>query len=152
MAPGIRPACSARRQARYTRTVGWNLRTISIAMLMVLSLLPFSGTLCAMACDTPAQADGPLHHHGAAPEPTNAAETDGARLTGGPAHPCDHDAAILQATNVASERVQVIVSAPPLALAAVGPLTGPVAQQARAPQGAPPGSAPPTSTPLVLRV
>ena len=97
--------------ARYTRIVGWNLRTISVAMLMVLFVLPLSGTLCALACDQAAHSEGSGHHHEATPESSQPAAPD-APLVGGPsAHPCDHLAVIQQAI-AAPERTQIAVSVP----------------------------------------
>ena len=137
--------------ARYTRSVGWNLRTISVAMLVVLFVLPLSGTLCALACDQAAHSEGSGHHHEATPESSQPAAPD-APLVGGPsAHPCDHLAVIQQAI-AAPERTQIAVSVPAAPLVTVGEFAPPLLQRARASHGAPPGSTPPTSIPLVLRV
>lgn len=138
-------------RSRYTRNVGWNLRTISVAMLVVLSVLPLSGTLCALACDQAAHSEGSGHHHEAAPEANHPAAPD-VPLAGGPsAHPCDHAAAIQQATT-APERTQIAVSIPPPSMVTVGQSAPPLLQMAPASHGAPPGSTPSTSIPLVLRV
>ena len=139
---------SPQASARYTRSVGWNLRAISVAMLVVLFVLPLSGTLCALACDQAAHPEGSGHHHEAAPEASQPAARD-VPLVGGPsAHPCDHLAVIQQAI-AAPERTQIAVSAP---AGPMGEFAPPLLQRARASHGAPPGSTPPTSIPLVLRV
>ena len=136
-------------RARYTQDVGWNVRTISITMLMVLSLLPLSGTLCAVVCDI-ARAEGSGHHHGASQEADQSAPD--AHFDAGPsAHPCDHSTAILQFTT-AAERTQVATTVQPSVLVSVETFTAPTIRRTRAAAGAPPGSPPTSSTPLVLRI
>src|SRR5688572_7632942 len=77
--------------SRYTRNVGWNLRTISITMLMVLALLPLSGALCAITCDVAAHTESSRHHHGAAHEAKTAAAPETPVISVESAHRCDHD-------------------------------------------------------------
>jgi hypothetical protein len=148
----MRPSPSSRRpSARYTRIVGWNLRTISVAMLLVLFVLPFSATLCALTCDQEAHSEGSGHHHEAAAEASQPAAPD-APLIGGPSvHPCDHVVTVQQATT-APERTQIAVSTHVAALVTVAEFAAPLLQMTGASHGAQPGSTPPTSTPLVLRV
>ena len=140
-------------EARYTQVVGWNLRTISIAMLIVLSILPVAGTLCAITCEDAALAasTGHQHHHGAAAESSKASASGGTLIGKAPALPCDHDVATLQ-TTTGAERMTFAMSAPPATLTAVESVVLPATRQARPSQGAPPGRSPSTSAPVVLRV
>ena len=137
--------------SRYTQTVGLNLRTISITMLMVFALLPLSGTLCAITCDTAAHSESSGHHHGAAQEPTRSADFEIPQVSGPSVHPCDHDVTI-QPVTTAAERPPIAIAAQPAVLLALDAFAAPPIQRLRPSQGAPPGTAPPTSTPLVLRV
>src|SRR5688500_17214837 len=120
-------------------------------MLVVVALLPLSGTLCAMSCDTTAHSESSGHHHGAAQEPARSADADGPQVSGPRAHPCHHEAAIQPATTAAA-RAPIAMSAQPASLLAHDALALPPIQGPRPSQGAPPGTTPPTSTPLVLRV
>ena len=136
--------------ASYTPCVGWNLRTISTTMLMVLALLPLSGTLCALTCDVAANSKSSGHHHGAAQEGTTSAAAGNPVISGTSFYPCDHDVAIEQFTT-AAERAPMAI-APPAALVAVDSFVAPRVQRVPPSQGAPPGTTPSTSNPVVLRV
>ena len=140
-------------EARYTQVVGWSLRTNSIAMLMVLSVLPVAGTLCAITCEDGAldASTGHQHHHGAAAESPKPTVSGVALIGKAPALPCDHDAAMLQATTGA-ERMTFATSAPPTTLTVVESFAPSDVRQGGPSPGAPPGRSPSTSTPVVLRV
>ena len=49
------------RASRYTRNVSWRHR-ISLVLLIVLTALPVSGTVCAMLCDSAAATRAAAHH------------------------------------------------------------------------------------------
>jgi hypothetical protein len=133
--------------------MAWNLRTISIAVLLAFSLVPFLGTFCAIVCDTGAQAEAAGHHHGAVADSREASPPDVARIAGSSAHRCGHDAAIQQATTTAPQRAPSVFPAPLATVVAVERFAMlPVQRSAQGPDGAPPGSTRPTPIPLVLRV
>ena len=92
---------------RYTDIVGWNLRTISIVMLAVLSVLPVSRALCTVMCDSVPAAEAAAHHHGAPHCPEAAADALGVQFEAAGDHDCsNHEAAPAQAMLKASERDQ----------------------------------------------
>jgi hypothetical protein len=122
-------------------------------MLVVLSVLPLSETVCAITCNQAAHSESPdrHHHHEAGLEASQPAAPDVPLISGPTAHPCDHIAAIPQATT-AAQKGPIAVSTPPASMVAVDAFAAPLVQRVRTLHGAPPGSTPPTSTPLVLRV
>ena len=58
------------RASRYTRTVSWRHR-ISLVLLIVLTALPVSGTVCAMLCDSAAATRAAAHHGSGNPATTS---------------------------------------------------------------------------------
>lgn len=137
--------------ARYTRSVGWNLRTISIAMLTVLCLLPVSETLCVITCDgAPQNSHESTHHHQATHE-TARNTPDALQIAASSAHPCDHTMAVQPVTTPA-ERAQFAISSHAAILVALKGFAAPRRVEVAASPGGPPGSPPSTSAPLVLRV
>ena len=141
--------------SRYTPIVGWNQRTISIVVLTVLTLLPASGTLCALACDSTAPAAASSHHHGSGQGCDEAPRlSSGVQIRGIAEHDCgNHEAVVGQAATAAAERAQFASpSAPPAVSAASDTFRALPISRGFLQDGAPPGTAPPTTTPLVLRV
>ncbi len=133
--------------------MAWNLRTISIAVLLAFSLVPFLGTFCAIVCDTGAQAEAAGHHHGAVAGSKEASPADVTQIAGSSAHRCRHDAAIQQATTTAPQRAAIMFAAPLATVVAVERFAMlPVYRSAQGPDGAPPGSTPQKTIPRVLRV
>ena len=137
--------------ARYTRSVGWNLRTISITMLTVLCLLPVSETLCVITCDgAPESSHAATHHHQAANEATPNTP-DAPQIAASSSHPCDHTVAVQQAITPA-DRAQFAISMHAAIQVSPGGFAAPRLVEVAAFPAGPPGSPPSTSTPLVLRV
>ena len=85
----------------YTRSVAWRHR-IALVLLLALTGLPVSGTLCAMACDSASTQTA--SHHGKGPkceEPATA--SSGPQIGGQSAHDCStHDAAMRQVATTAA--------------------------------------------------
>ena len=136
----------------YTRFVGWKQR-ISLVVLVVLTALPLSGTICAMVCDSTAKAGS--GHHGSDQNCEDRAQssTGGALIQGVSEHDCsDHDAALRQAATSAAERV--LLQTHPAPLTDLPALTfSSLATSGRSfAYTGPPGAAPPPTTPLVLRI
>lgn len=144
------------RGSRYTRTVSWRHR-ISVVLLLVLTALPVSGTVCAMLCDSAAATRAAAHHASGKPCDDEQATTpsSGPQMRGGTAgHDCsDHDAAMREAATTTATRADSVLAPSLLASVAVhdsiSNLTDPSAVfDSRTPAG----STPPTASPLVLRV
>ena len=133
--------------------MGLNQRAISIVVLAILTALPVSGTLCAMLCDSWANA-APSAHHGSGTEceePRSASR--GTQIQGSSEHGCGtHDASVRQATSRVAQRADGVAgSVLLLTLTARAITTAPIRLDSLD-YDAPPGTAPPTTTPLVLRV
>ena len=137
----------------YTRSVAWRHR-IALVLLLALTGLPVSGTLCAMACDSASTQTA--SHHGKDPkceEP--AGPSSGPQISGQSAHDCStHDASMRQVSTTAAERADLSAKSAPSIIGSPSPGEFVVLHEA---QGAfdytvPQGTAPPTARPLVLRV
>ena len=139
------------RWARYTRSVGWDLRTISIAILAVLCLLPVSETLCVITCDgVPESSHGAAHHHQATHE-AGLNTPDALQIAASSGHSCDHTVTVQQVTTPV-ERAQFAASTHAAILVSLEGFVAPHFGQVAVSPGGPPGGPPSTSTPLVLRV
>jgi len=144
------------RTSRYTRNVSWRHR-ISVILLLLLTALPVSGTVCALLCDSAAATRAAAHHASGKPCDDEQATTpsSGPQMRGGTAgHDCsDHDAAMREAATTTATRADS-VAAPSLLVAvpvhdSISNLTD---ANAVFEYRTPPGSTPPTASPLVLRV
>lgn len=138
--------------SRYTRNVGWRQR-ISALVLVVLAGLPVSGALCAIVCDSGANATS--SHHGSSKnceEP--AGPLGGLQIQALSEHDCaNHDGVVGQIAVPATERT-ALDAASALSGAAVPRLSISASLPSRAATAfaSPPGPVPLTTTPLVLRV
>lgn len=134
---------------RYTQIVSWKHR-IAMLVLTVLTALPVSGTVCAMACESAANS---ASHHGSGKtcEEPPGPSTD-VQLRGVNEHDCGtHDVAVRQAT--AAERADLGAASAPLVVTVLHGATTPWPTiESVFEHNAPPGTAPPTTTPLVLRI
>ena len=141
------------RVSRYTRNVSWRHR-ISLALLMVLTALPVSGSVCAMLCDSAAATRAAAHHGSGKPCDDQAPPSSGPQLRGASGHDCsDHDAAMRVAATTTATRADSVPG--PILLVAV-PVHDSISNLADSDAvfyyRTPPGSTPPTASPLVLRV
>ena len=141
---------------RYTRHVSWRHR-ISVVLLLLLTALPVSGTVCAMVCDSAAATRATAHHASGKPCDDEQATTpsSGPQMRGGTAgHDCsDHDAAMREAATTTATRAD---SVPGPSLLVAVPVHDSISKLTDADAvfdyRTPPGSTPPTASPLVLRV
>ena len=141
------------RPPRYTLNVGWRHR-ISLVLLIVLTALPVSGSVCAMLCDSAAATRAGAHHGSGNSCDDHASPSSGPQLLDASGHDCsDHDAAIRVAATTTATRADS-VPGPSLLVAvpdheSISNLTD---ADAIFDYRTPPGSSPPTASPLVLRV
>ena len=148
MAPGARLG--------YTRNVSWRHR-ISVVLLLLLTALPVSGTVCAMLCDSAAATRAAAHHASGKPCDDEQATTpsSGPQMRGGTAgHDCsDHDAALREAATTTAARAD---SVPGPSLLVAVPVHDSIKHltdsDAVFDYRTPPSRTPPTAAPLVLRV
>jgi hypothetical protein len=142
--------------SRYTRSVSWRHR-ISLVLLLLLTALPVSGTVCAMLCDSAATTRAAAHHASGKSCDDDQATTpsSGPQMRGGTAgHDCsDHDAAMREAATTTATRAD---SVPEPSLLVAVPVHDAISNLPEADAvfdyRTPPGSTPPTASPLVLRV
>ena len=141
--------------SRYTRTVSWRHR-ISLVLLIVLTALPVSGTVCTMLCDSAASTRASAHHASGKPCDDEQATTpsSGPQMGGTAGHDCsDHDAAMREAATTTATRAESVAG--PSLLVAV-PVHDSISNYTDADAvfdyRTPPGSTPLTASPLVLRV
>ena len=143
------------RISRYTRTVSWRHR-ISLVLLIVLTALPVSGTICAMLCDSAAATRSAADHGSGKACVEQAPPSSGPQVRGASGHDCgDHDAAIRQTATATTTATRADSATAPSLLVAVPvhSTTGNLADpDSIFDYRAPPGSAPPTASPVVLRV
>jgi hypothetical protein len=145
-APG-RPAGSG-----YTPIVSWRQR-IAIVLLTILVGLPFSGTVCAMLCDSPPTAAAAAHHGAGKDCEESVPATTGLQVSGVLAHDCStHDGGIQPIVTAAPERPNVKTISPPTPADVVRATLAAVPRPPSTFHRDRPGTAPPTTTPLVLRV
>ena len=154
-APALRwlLACAS----RYTRNVSWRHR-ISLVLLLLLTALPVSGTVCAMLCDSAAATRAAAHHASGKPCDDEQATppSSGPQIRGGTAgHDCsDHEAAMREAATTTATRADGVAG--PSLLVAVVPVHDSISNRIDAnavfEYRTPPGGTPPTASPLVLRV
>ena len=127
---------------------------MSAFVLVVLTALPVSGSVCALLCDA-AKSNATAGHHGSAKDCDEPAPSStGVQIRGISEHDCStHDTAIRQASLTAAEKATVSVTSIPLVANLVTVRsTVPLNGGAHLQNGSPPGTAPPTTTPLVLRI
>ena len=135
--------------------MSWRHR-ISLVLLLVLTGLPVSGTVCAMLCDF-AAAPRAAAHHGSAKHCDNEQATmpsSGPQVRGASGHDCsDHETATLIAATTTATGAD---SVPGLSLLVAVPVHDSNSNFADSDAifdyHPPPGSTPPTASPLVLRV
>lgn len=142
------------RASRYTRTVSWRHR-IGLVLLIVLTAVPVSGTVCAVLCDSEAATRAAAHHGSGKPcDDEQAAPSSGPQMRGAAGYDCGgQDAATRAAATTTATRAK---SVPGPSLLAAVPVRDAISRLAdsdvRFDYRSPPGSAPPTAFPLVLRV
>ena len=142
--------------SRYTRNVSWRHR-ISVVLLLLLTALPVSGTVCAMLCDSAAATRAAAHHTSGKPCDDEPATTpsSGPQMRGATAaHDCsDHDAAVREAATTTATRADSVPGPSLLVAVPVHDSTSKLTDSdAVFDYRTPPGSTPPTASPLVLRV
>ena len=154
IAPALRwlLACAS----RYTRNVSWRHR-ISLVLLLLLTALPVSGTVCAMLCDSAAATRAAAHHASGKPCDDEQATTpsSGPQMRGGTAgHDCsDHEAATREAATTTATRADSVAGPSLLVAVAVhDSISNRIDANAVFECRTPPSSTPPTASPLVLRV
>lgn len=145
----------ARIPPRYTRKVrASSHRWIGVLLLVVLAVLPASGTVCAALCVPAVDAATPIRGH-AADAPCHDAASDGAGLRGMAGHDCGRHDGIARdvAASLTPSRSDAgaLSAGGPVALPAPYP-AAPHPARVRSGPGAPPGTGSPTGTPLVLRI
>jgi hypothetical protein len=140
------------RASRYTRNVSWRHR-ISLGLLMVLTALPVSGSVCGMLCDSAATHEAG-HHGSGKPCHDQAPPFSDPQLRGASGHDCGHhDAAMrLVATTTATRADSVTGPSLPAPAPVHDSISKPTDADAVVDYRTPPGSPPPTASPLVLRV
>jgi hypothetical protein len=134
--------------------VSWRHR-ISLVLLIGLTALPVSGSVCAMLCDSAAVTRAAAHHASGKPcdDEQATSPSSGPQMRSTAGHDCsDHDAAMRQAATTTATRADS-VAGPSLLVAvpvhdSISNLTASDSFDYRAP----PSSTPPTASPLVLRV
>ena len=141
------------RPSRYTRKVSWRHR-ISLVVLMVLTALPVSGTVCAMLCDSAAATRAQAHHGDGKICDEQTTPSSGPQFRGASGHDCsDHEVAVREAATTTATRADGV---PGLSLLIAVPVHDSISNLTDAnavfEYRTPPGSTPPTASPLVLRV
>jgi hypothetical protein len=141
------------RTSRYTRKVSWRHR-ISLVVLMVLTALPVSGTVCAMLCDSAAATRAQAHHGAGKICDEQTTPSSGPQLLGASGHDCsDHEGAVREAATTTATRADSVPRPTLLAAVAVhDTISNLVESDDVFDYRTPPGSTPPTASPLVLRV
>lgn len=127
---------------------------MSAFVLVILTALPVSGSVCALLCDA-AESNATAGHHGSAKDCEEPAPSStGVQIRGVSERDCSaHDTAIRQASLTAAEKANASVISIRLAANLVTiRLTAPLNGGADFQNSSPPGTAPPTTTPLVLRI
>ncbi len=138
--------------SRYTRTVS-SRQFVSAFVLVILTALPVSGSVCALLCDT-AKSNATAGHHGSAKDCEEPAPSPaGVQIRGVSDHDCSTHDAVRQASLAAAEKANASVTSIPLLanLVTVG-FTIPLNTGSYLQHSSPPGTAPPTTTPLVRRI
>ena len=133
--------------------MSWRHRT-SLVLLIILTALPVSGSVCAMLCDSAAATPAAAHHGSGKACDEHAAPSSGPQIRGASGHDCsDHDAAIRGAATTTATRADSVPG--PSRLDAV-PVRDSIRNftdsDAVFDDRTPPGSTPSTASPLVLRV
>ncbi|MEQ1575690.1 MAG: hypothetical protein ABL993_15735 [Vicinamibacterales bacterium] len=133
--------------------MSWRHR-ISLVVLMVLTALPVSGTLCAMLCDSAKVGRAAAHHHGSGKAcDEEATPAPGPQLRGGSSHDCSDHEAVREAAITTATRADSVPGPSLLAAVAVhDTISNLVDSDDIFDYRTPPGSTPPTASSLVLRV
>ena len=144
------------RASRYTPNVSWRHR-ISVVLLLLLTALPVSGTVCAMLCDSAALTRPAAHHASGKPCDDEQATTPSPspQMRGATAgHDCsDHDAAMREAATTTANRADSVLGPSLIVAVPVHDSSSKLTDSdAVFDYRTPPGSTPPTAAPLVLRV
>jgi hypothetical protein len=142
------------RTSRYTRNVSWRHR-ISLVLLLLLTALPVSGTVCAMLCDSAAATRAAAHHSSgkACDEGQATTPSSGPQLRGASGHDCSDHEAVREAATTTATRADSVPRPTLLAAVAVyDTISNLVDSDDVFDYRTPPGSTPPTASPLVLRV
>jgi hypothetical protein len=140
--------------SRYTRNVSWRHR-ISLVLLLLLTALPVSGTVCAMLCDSAAATRAAAHHSSgkACDEGQATTPSSGPQLRGASGHDCSDHEAVREAATTTATRADSVPRPTLLAAVAVyDTISNLVDSDDVFDYRTPPGSTPPTASPLVLRV
>ena len=127
---------------------------MSAFVLVILTALPVSGSVCALLCDAP-ESSATAGHHGSAKDCEEPAPSStGVQIRGVSERDCrTHDTAIRQPSLTALEKANAsVTSIPLLANLVTTRLTAPLKGGAHFQNSSPPGTAPPTTKPLVLRI
>jgi hypothetical protein len=138
----------------YTRKVSWRHR-LSLVVLVVLTALPVSGTVCAMLCDSAPATRAAAHHRSGKPcDEEQAAPSSGPEMRGIAGHDCgDHAAAAREAATTTAPRAD---SVPGPSLLIAVPVQGSISSLTDADAvfeyRTPACGTPLTASPLVLRV
>jgi hypothetical protein len=138
--------------SRYTRSVAWRHR-IAVVLVLALTGLPVSGTLCAIACES-ASMQTAAHHGKDATCEEPASPSSGHQVGDQSAHDCSTHAAIRHVATTAPERVDPSAKSAPSIIGSPSIDEFVVLHEAKGAYdyAVPPGTAPPTARPLVLRV
>jgi len=135
----------------YTRSVAWRHR-IALVLLLALTGLPVSGTLCAMVCES---ASTQSTHHGKDPKREEPARScAGPQISGQSEHDCSTHDVSLRPVTTAPERADLSAKVAPALIdsTSLGELEPRYGREDAFDHSAPLGTAPPPARPVVLRV
>ena len=123
-------------------------------MLVVLTALPVSGTVCARLCDAPAATRTQAHHGAGKICDEQTTPSSGPQLRGASGHDCsDHEVAVREAATTTATRADSVPRPSLLAAVAVhDTISNLVDSDDVFGYRAPPRRTPPAASPLVLRV
>ena len=138
--------------SRYTRTVS-SRQFVSAFVLVILTALPVSGSVCALLCDA-AKSNATAGHHGSAKDCEEPAPSPASvQIRGVSDHDCSTHDAVRQASLAAAGKANASVTSSPLLANLVKvEFTFRLNAGSYLQHSSPPGTAPPTTTPLVLRI
>ncbi len=142
---------------RYTRSVSWKLRIISIGVVAFLMGAPIAGTVCALLCASApgasdAAASGPHGSDGRCTDPADSAQSQIGSTSRDDCSSHDGSLRVARATLTAVRAYAGLVLAPVAVAATDRPFTYAPSVEASDSLCSPPGIDPPTRTPVVLRV
>jgi hypothetical protein len=135
--------------------VSWR-HHISLVLLIGVTALPVSGSVCAMLCDSAAVPRAAAHHASGKPCDDEQATTpsSGPQMRSSAGHDCsDHDSAMRQAATTTATRADSVAGSSLLvALPGHDSISNLTDFDGVFDYRTPPSSTPPTASPLVLRV